>query len=96
MIDCTPKDEHRRGVRVRERKCDACRGRGWVVRLGADVWPEPCNKCGGRSAFRTVQLARLLGVHRRDIYRVDTLTAGSRVGVRVLDAIIKNFSSVLY
>jgi len=38
-----------------------------------------------------MQLARLLGVNRRDVYRVDTLTAGSRVGVRVFDAIVKNF-----
>jgi len=102
-VDCTPKDERRQRVRVRPpRKCDACSGRGWVKGWVSpstgerrDDWPIACGKCGGRSAFRTMQLARLLGVHRRDVYRVDKLIAGSRVGVRVLDAIAKHFPESL-
>jgi len=80
----------------RERTCDACSGRGWVMKYAtsdacAATWPDFCPKCGGRSKFRTVQLARFLEVNRRDVYRVDTLIAGTRVGVRVLDAIVRKF-----
>jgi len=42
-----------------------------------------------------VELARKLGVNRRDVYRVDTLRAGSRVGLRVLEAIARAFPEAL-
>jgi hypothetical protein len=84
---------------VRAKKCSVCSGRGWIRNhpiAGKDrTWPEPCKRCNGAAYFRTMNLARALGVNRRDIYRVDTLRAGSRVGLRVLDAIVRHFPEVL-
>jgi len=91
MLEPSPKPRERRSL---SKKCDRCGGRGWILRSGAD-WGQPCERCGGRSLFRTMQLARLLGVNRRDVYRVDTLRAGSRVGLRVLEAIARAFPEAL-
>ncbi len=75
---------------TRGKGCDVCGLRGWILKPGAE-WPEPCARCGGRGRIRTMQLARLLGVHRRDVYRVERLAAGSKVGARVLNAITRAF-----
>ncbi len=74
----------------RGKSCPRCDGRGWILKSGED-WGQPCERCGGRPLFRTVQLARLLRVNRRDVYKVDTLTAGSKVGLRVLNALARVF-----
>lgn len=91
ILSPSPKPRVRRSL---SKKCDRCSGRGWILRAGSD-WAQPCERCGSRSLFRTMQLARLLGVNRRDVYRVDTLRAGSRVGVRVLEAIVRVFPEAL-
>lgn len=85
--------------KVRKKACAAYSGRGWTRNVAIEgkdrTWPEPCKRCNGAAYLRTMNLARALGVHRRDVYRVDTLTAGTKVGVRVLDAIARVFPEAL-
>lgn len=90
ILEPSPKPRDRKS---RAKSCAFCSGRGWMNSLSD--WPVPCLRCGGRGKFRAVKLARALGVHRRDVYRVDTLAAGSRVGVRVLEAIARVFPEAL-
>jgi hypothetical protein len=92
MLEPSPKPHDRKS---RAKACANCSGRGWLARPHVQAWPEPCPKCFGRGAFRSIAFARALGVNRRDVYRVDTLRAGSRVGIRVLDAIARAFPEAL-
>ena len=69
--------------------CSFCGGRGWGEAING--WPVTCPKCHGRGVFRMRELVRALGVHRRDLYRVEDMRVGTKVGVRVLDAIARAF-----
>jgi hypothetical protein len=91
MLESSPKPHERKS---RAKKCAFCSGRGWISSIVGD-WPVPCVKCSGAGAFRSIAFARKLGVNRRDVYRVDTLRAGSRVGLRVLEAIVRVFPEAL-
>lgn len=96
VLALSPKPVERRD---RKKQCPQCGGRGWIRNVAIEgrdrTWPEPCRRCNGRACFRTMNLSRLLRVHRRDLYRVDTLTAGTKVGVRVLEAIAREFPEAL-
>ena len=97
IFDLEPQN-HRPSRRSRRKACPRCDGRGWITSLYAhriDDWADPCPKCYGAGKIRSMQLARALGVNRRDVYKVDTLTAGSKVGQRVLDAIARVFPEAL-
>lgn len=74
--------------------CPKCNGLGFDG-PGPGGWPTPCKTCGGRGAFRTRDLVKRLRVHRRDLYRVEEMRAGKRVGLRVLDAIAREFPEAL-
>lgn len=88
--------------RTRRKACARCSGRGWVRGWVSptdggrrDDWVVTCTTCNGAGQIRPLALARALGVNRRDVYKVDTLTAGSKVGVRVLNAIARVFPEAL-
>jgi DnaJ-class molecular chaperone len=97
-LEPSPKPRERR---TRSQACARCDGRGWVkgwigktvdgTIARRDDWPVPCRRCNGAGKIKPMKLARALGLNRRDVYKVDTLTAGSRVGLRVLNAIARVF-----
>lgn len=101
--ECTPLDERKRKPRLTRRKtCAECLGRGWVQEtlspskvLALGQWPTSCPRCNGAGKIRPLALARALGLNRRDVYKVDTLTAGSKVGQRVFAAIARVFPEAL-
>lgn len=74
--------------------CASCRGLGWTP-AGPNEWPRICPRCGGAGRYRTVALAKFLGVDRRELWRVDTLRAGRAVSAYVLDAIARRFPEAL-
>jgi len=49
--------------------CWTCFGRGWVVCLSSD-WAGTCPTCDGHGALNTTALARILGVDKNIIRRV--------------------------
>lgn len=68
--------------------CATCNGRGWVkAPPGTSTWAEACPTCE-LSALGTVGIAKHLGVHRRDVYRVRTMQAGPKVSERVFRCLV--------
>lgn len=73
-------------------ECRRCNGRGWFPPKRSDQFPEYC-VCRG-APIRSAQIARMLKLHRRDVYDVENLR-NACAGERVLDAIARVFPGEL-